>query len=399
MATTSGSTSATPRPPISPSAVPTPDAHDERIESLKAGSKSAVQDFVKTIKLSPGVPKDLSSLSKELQDAYKEYIKVIEDVYAQIEDASSRPARWKDRINSLFAKGPSRCTLVFQTCEADILSAAKTLNECLENDHRKASSHSPPQLAPVSSPQHLVQATTIAVQTSTQTPSSNASQPVTDDWLTRQEKLTTARKTFKAVDMASSSIPGAGNFVGAAAKVGLAFVETLQAGSKCSFTMDKNEESVKDLEAQTMRLQTLLKRFTEKPAADQGDGTAERIQELQGELRNILAKMALWKSSGRFKKAFSARDDSEAFKGHQTKLQTMQEEMQFLVSFDIRDMITELKSTEIQKEKRRLLDRLGDGKYGAEGNMLQDVVCFPGTRVAILNDVDNWITGTSDESH
>ncbi|KAG8989070.1 hypothetical protein FRB90_002417, partial [Tulasnella sp. 427] len=39
------------------------------------------------------------------------------------------------------------------------------------------------------------------------------------------------------------------------------------------------------------------------------------------------------------------------------------------------------------------------GKHGAQGNMLQDVVCFPGTRVAILNDVDSWIADTSDGNH
>ncbi|KAG8998505.1 hypothetical protein FRB90_012292 [Tulasnella sp. 427] len=155
-----------------------------------------------------------------------------------------------------------------------------------------------------------------------------------------------------------------------------------------------------------MQLQKLLKRLTDTPIADQGNETTERIQELQGEIRNIQATVALWKSSGRFKNAFSARDDAEAFKGHQTALQKMQEEMQlfpgdiqFLVSLDIRDMISELKSAEIQKEKRRLLDRLGDGKHGAQGNMLQDVVCFPGTRVAILNDVDSWIADSSDGNH
>ncbi|KAG9005974.1 hypothetical protein FRB90_010107 [Tulasnella sp. 427] len=85
--------------------------------------------------------------------------------------------------------------------------------------------------------------------------------------------------------MAASSIPVAGNFVGAAAQVGLAFVEALQ-------TVEQNVECAGDLEAQTMRLQKLLKRFTEKASADQGDGTAERIEELQG---CVKTRAILWR--------------------------------------------------------------------------------------------------------
>lgn len=47
----------------------------------------------------------------------------------------------------------------------------------------------------------------------------------------RSEALTMARKTFKAIEIASGFIPVAGTYVAAAAKVGLAFVETIQAGS------------------------------------------------------------------------------------------------------------------------------------------------------------------------
>lgn len=44
------------------------------------------------------------------------------------------------------------------------------------------------------------------------------------------EALIMARKTFKGVEIASGSIPVVGGYVGAAAKVGLAFVEALQVG-------------------------------------------------------------------------------------------------------------------------------------------------------------------------
>lgn len=49
----------------------------------------------------------------------------------------------------------------------------------------------------------------------------------------------------------------------------------------------------------------------------------------------------------------------------------------------------------LQSEQRRLLDRLGDGKYGAQGNMIENVTCLPGTRVEILERIDSWIRSTS----
>lgn len=43
-----------------------------------------------------------------------------------------------------------------------------------------------------------------------------------------EEALTIARKTFKSVEIGSGAIPVVGSYVGAAAKVGLAFVDMLQ---------------------------------------------------------------------------------------------------------------------------------------------------------------------------
>ncbi|KIO28061.1 hypothetical protein M407DRAFT_231284, partial [Tulasnella calospora MUT 4182] len=49
----------------------------------------------------------------------------------------------------------------------------------------------------------------------------------------------------------------------------------------------------------------------------------------------------------------------------------------------------------MQKEQRRLLDRLGDGNYGVKGNAIEDVTCLPGTRVNILEHIDDWVRSTS----
>lgn len=45
---------------------------------------------------------------------------------------------------------------------------------------------------------------------------------------TRDGTITAARKTFKTIEVLSGLIPGLGNFVGAGAKVGLAFVTMIE---------------------------------------------------------------------------------------------------------------------------------------------------------------------------
>lgn len=54
-----------------------------------------------------------------------------------------------------------------------------------------------------------------------------------------------------------------------------------------------------------------------------------------------------------------------------------------------------LVNPEIREQQRRLMELLGDGKYGAHGNTIEDVICFPGTRVEILKRIDRWIRDTS----
>lgn len=56
----------------------------------------------------------------------------------------------------------------------------------------------------------------------------------------REGALTVARRTFQIVETVSGAIPGVGDFVGVAAKVGLTFVNMIE-------TMDKNEDVSKEL--------------------------------------------------------------------------------------------------------------------------------------------------------
>ncbi|KAG8992038.1 hypothetical protein FRB90_001111 [Tulasnella sp. 427] len=376
---------------------PSNETLNEKIQSLKEdiqlttqntewppGSVDAAEDLMKTVKSCPTVPSYFPSVSHELKLALDKYIHVLEDVSTRVKDASSKPRKqqWKilARLKSMTSKHPSKCTLLFKTCQADLLASVNALNECTEKERDKthdepyeASSHGSLQLAPANDsqpPESIIMGT--AAPALNQVPKLHGAQQTAYRGPVRQEMLNAARTTFKALDVASSSIPVAGNF-----------------------TMDKNDDLAKDLGGQTARLLELLDKFNERSNAIEGHVTAERVQELQGELRDIQTKVTSWTLSGRFKKAFSAREQADALMEHRADIQTAQEEMQFLVSLDIHDMVVELKSAELQKEKRRLLKCLGDGKYGAQGNMLEDAVCFPGTRVAILDRVDRWIKDPS----
>ncbi|KIO24817.1 hypothetical protein M407DRAFT_25779, partial [Tulasnella calospora MUT 4182] len=118
-------------------------------------------------------------------------------------------------------------------------------------------------------------------------------------------------------------------------------------------------------------------------------------ENLSRELLSVREKVEKWSSLGRFKKAFSSHDHAEALKEYQETIQTALEEMQLLASLNTTDIMIELKNAEVRKEQRRLLDRLGDAKYGARGNTIEEVICLTGTRVEILERIDSWIRDTS----
>ncbi|KIO27607.1 hypothetical protein M407DRAFT_23169 [Tulasnella calospora MUT 4182] len=151
----------------------------------------------------------------------------------------------------------------------------------------------------------------------------------------RDAVIATARKAFKAADIASGAIPGVGPFVGVAAKVGLAFVKMIE-------TMDKNEEVSKELADHTSTLSTCLNYFNKKTGMDSGDDLDIHIKNLQRELGSVQEKVSHWDTSGRLKKAFLASDHAEDLKGYQTTIQNALEQMQLLVSLKTADVVIEL---------------------------------------------------------
>ncbi|KIO17480.1 hypothetical protein M407DRAFT_32847 [Tulasnella calospora MUT 4182] len=296
----------------------------------------------------------MAHMTQELRNIVERYIQILDEVRIRLKDASSKPEmkRWKflQRIKSLTSNRPSKCTLMLQTCQDDVSKAMNALNERLDVERAKEKEGmdglvSLPQVQSQPNPQSVAQGlptgtaehelasehstrSLLAAKPSNTPKDSKSRSPISD------KTLTIARKTFKTVEIGSGAIPVVGNFVGAAAKVGLAFVEMLQ-------NMDRNHSLAADLGDHTSKLTKLLENFEEKSSADEQD-IATQIKDLHEELGRVQKKVEAWSTSGQFGKAFSARDHAEVLKDYQGVIQTARDEMQLLVSVDSRNIIVEL---------------------------------------------------------
>ncbi|KIO18379.1 hypothetical protein M407DRAFT_31956 [Tulasnella calospora MUT 4182] len=369
-------------------------------------SRAAAESLLNTISSSPNISDNMIRTTRELKNLVERYIQILDDVCLRLKEAASKSEkkRWKflQRMKSLDSSRPSKCTLLFQTCQDDVSQVINALNENV--DHEWANEQERVEI-PLSSPQaqlhsaaqsqaqELPTGTTehrLASDDSTLNSKQPESNPLRDSKYRgpiSEEALKIARRTLKSVEIGSGAIPVVGSYVGAAAKVGLAFVEMLQ-------TMDRNDSMAVDLGDHTSRLTKILGSFKEKSSMDE-QNLADQINNLHRELVRVKEKVEEGNSLGKFRKAFSARDQAEKLREYQGTVQTAREEMQLLVSLGSRNMIIELENIELRKERRRLLKCLGDGQYGARGNTIENIICFPGTRMEILKRIDVWIRDTS----
>ncbi|KIO30569.1 hypothetical protein M407DRAFT_20295, partial [Tulasnella calospora MUT 4182] len=350
---------------------------------------ASAQGLLDAINTCPDIPKSISNGTGmgKLNQVDQVLSRVLEDVHTSLKKASEKYGtkerglrdQFKHRVSS-FRK--SKCLDTLQACLKDISAVLAPLRVSLDEEASRGefadegSEVAPEALAvpsmplPTSSPSPEPLTTPADSQTppSPLTPNNQG-----ERHLIRGEALNVARKTFKTMEIASGIIPVVGSYVGAAAKVGLAFVESIQ-------TMDKNDDLAGDLWNHTSKLSRLLERFKSQTGPEPGDELAIHVNDLLRELLSVREKVEKWSSLGRFKKAFSSHDHAEALKEYQETIQTVLEEMQLLASLNTTDIMIELKNAEVRKEQRRLLDRLGDAKYGARGNTIEEVICLTGTR-------------------
>ncbi|KAG8995954.1 POC1 centriolar protein A [Tulasnella sp. 427] len=202
----------------------------------------------------------------------------------------------------------------------------------------------------------------------------------------REKRLSTAKTTFKVVEALSGALPVVGTYVGAAAKVGSTIVEMI-AG------MDGNQELASRLEARVTSISEHLEHFKTRSRAHQKGETSKRVQDLQCQLKLVMKEMESIQSQGAVSRAFLSMDQGVKIKQHIDTVRTTWEELQLLVSLDTQDLIAELRDVEGQRERRELLNLLGDGRYGAHGDSIKSATCLPGTRLEILERIDQWVRG------
>ncbi|KAG8933857.1 hypothetical protein FRC01_006703 [Tulasnella sp. 417] len=179
----------------------------------------------------------------------------------------------------------------------------------------------------------------------------------------RGKLLTAIKTTLNAFEAASGIIPVVGSYVGAAAK-----------------TMDSNDETAKDLESRASRLSEILNKTWDGSVQQQRGQMTECMNNMKRELQSLRDKLEEVNSSSRLSKAFFSGDNAEAMKEQKEKIRTALEEME-----------RALDEADGWREQRRLLDRLGDAKYGIRGHADEDAICLPNTRVQILKTIDAWI--------
>ncbi|KAG8899904.1 hypothetical protein FRC00_000712, partial [Tulasnella sp. 408] len=204
----------------------------------------------------------------------------------------------------------------------------------------------------------------------------------------RRESLNDAKKALKLTEGVSGALPVVGTFVGAVAKVGLTVSEMLQA-------IDEKDEIAERLGTHVCRLSKALEGFGNQPRQLETSQTGKEIEDLQGILRDLQHEIAEQQSQLGIKKFWNSIDQVRDLKNLEDKVRRALEEIQLLVSLKTSILVEDLHNESTQSKHRHLLSCLGDGKYGAQGNAIEDVTCLPGTRVKILERIDEWIRGAS----
>ncbi|KAG8912643.1 hypothetical protein FRC00_004068, partial [Tulasnella sp. 408] len=227
----------------------------------------------------------------------------------------------------------------------------------------------------------------------------------------RADLLNSANKALKLAEGVSGAVPVVGSFIGAVAKVGLTMVEMVQA-------MDTNDEAAERLGTHICRLSSVVERVSNQARQTNGSETTSGMDDLQRTLGDIQYQIEHFQSQATVKKFWRSSDHCGSLNALQEKIRAALEEIQMgqlqvageskhfasgsrtaLVS-PVEPLATQIElinvpsdNETIQSKHRHLLDRLGDGKYGARGEIIEDATCLSGTRVNILGRIDSWIRG------
>ncbi|KAG9038748.1 hypothetical protein FS837_001166 [Tulasnella sp. UAMH 9824] len=338
-----------------------------------SNSSKTQQRLLQAVDNLENVPENTAHLSAGENTVMDDYMRALEHVRGRLEEASAkyggRNAGKRDKFKHSWAHlDRSGGVQVLEACRSEVDAAVNRLRSHLKIQPAEG----PTQNAPSSSPSTQAKA------------KSNLS-----------SNLKIAQTTFNTVETVSGTIPLIGTYVGAAAKLGSTIVDMWQG-------MDSNKEAAKSLEARMAALAEHLEYFQAQPKENQKEETNERIRNLQLQLKLVGGEIETLDSKGAITRAFLSRNNAETLNGFQEQIKAAENEIHvrkctFGVYFP-RQLISSSTAThgvEINAERRALLDRLGDGSYGAHGDTIEDATCLKGTREAILKTIDEWIYGTS----
>ncbi|KIO31771.1 hypothetical protein M407DRAFT_19280 [Tulasnella calospora MUT 4182] len=367
---------------VSASGAPQPPGIDDRFADAKSAiidiiknttwtsnSSEAKENLLQTVDNLENLPEDKAHLSAGEKEALDEYIGALEDVRGKLKEASEtygrKDSKKRDKIfkHSLAHLDRTGGIQVLETCRTIIETALKRL----QNHHGTQPTAASTQTAPSSGQKNHAKA---------------------DSRLS--QGLTTARAIFTALEAFSGPIPIVGQYVGGTAKLGLAIIDMWKG-------MDSNADAAKSLESQMATLADHLKYFESQPSEDQKEETSKKIEHLQLQLKLVGEEIEALNSKGAFSKAFFSRDNAESLKGFLEQVKTAENELHRLISLDVKDIVKKHYAVTMNAEQRALLDRLGDGSYGAHGSTTKDATCLEGTREGILQRIDEWIEDPSSQ--
>ncbi|KAG8914458.1 hypothetical protein FRC00_013490 [Tulasnella sp. 408] len=387
-------------------------------------SQAAAQQLLQSINNSPYaeiISDDNTHVPEDIREAVEQFTKVLKEVSTKLEKVASkygvRKRGVRERIKyfvSMLRGG--RCTQVLETCEDDVSKASTSVRNSIDQtDQASAMSNSgadrgisvamgePDRAAAPAKDTHEAAAGHVDQPAAPQTPGpASISQPSPE---TKQpagvpadqpkgtglrKALDAASKIFSTVEAVSGPIPLVGQYIGAVAKVGVTCVEMAQ-------VMYDNEDVAEELIFRTDKLSTLLQPFAQRSYEPEKEEATKLVQELQRQLQLVRSEIARLQSDGNFTKFVSSGERFESLKDWDEKIRTTMNDIQLVINLQSADHMVDIDIATVRRERQDLIDRLGDGDYGARGNKKEDVVCLQGTRVEILARINDWVKGNNSE--
>ncbi|KAG9043872.1 hypothetical protein FS837_009040 [Tulasnella sp. UAMH 9824] len=311
-------------------------------------SAEAAQELRKTINIVPdlrNLPEDAAKLPSDLIVAVERLVQSLEEVRNKLRSASLNYGREKTGLLGAWgAWDLMMCSHTLRSCQEGVEKALGPVFVRLrrfdsqrdsELGHQGQSDNSTPQReTTAASPQITTRHGRIPHTNSTEDSAAGPG-PQGGETLVNSGVLTAARKTFKTVEVLSGTIPIVGNYVGAAAKVGLAVVRMAE-------KMDENEELAKELGERVITLSKFVGYFEARSEEQRGDELATQINKLKREIGRLRTHVEEWESSGRLMRAFSATEHGEALNAYKKAIDNAFEGMQVLASLNITALVEQL---------------------------------------------------------